>query len=118
MYVLVNYIGCLKKYKNCLFKFILYFYLEELFRKLDFVIFDFLDKSENKVEDMISILENIYINYILRIDDDNLLVIKKKVFGGDVLINERVYLVQFVMLNGQIDFERFVGVVYRLEGLY
>lgn len=83
MYVLVNYIGCLKKYKNCLFKFILYFYLEELFRKLDFVIFDFLDKS---------ILENIYINYILRIDDDNLLVIKKKVFGGDE-INERVYLV-------------------------
>lgn len=118
MYIFLNYICCLKKYKNCLFKFILYFYLEELFRKLDFVIFDFLDKSENKVEDMISILENIYINYILRIDDDNLLVIKKKVFGGDVLINERVYLVQFVMLNGQIDFERFVGVVCRLEGLY
>lgn len=64
-----------------------------MFRKFDFVVLDLLDKSENKSEDMIFILEYIYMNYIVYILDDNLKVIQKKVFGGDVLINEWVYSV-------------------------
>lgn len=45
-------------------------------------------------------------------------VIEKIVFGGDVLINERVYSVQLVMMNVECDFNGLVGVVYRFEGLY
>lgn len=54
---------------------------------------------------MISILEYIYRNYIFYIVEEYFFVIRKKVFGGDVFINERVYIVQLVMLNGVIDFE-------------
>lgn len=54
---------------------------------------DMLDKSENKFEDMIIILEYIYVNYIVCIDGEYLVVIKIKVFGGDLFINEWVYLV-------------------------
>lgn len=61
--------------------------------KFDFVILDLLDKSENKNEDMISILEYIYCNYIFYIVEEYFFVIRKKVFGGDVFINERVYIV-------------------------
>lgn len=64
-----------------------------MFRKFDFVVLDLLDKIENLSEDMIFILEYIYINYIVYILDDNLKVIEKKVFGEDVLINEWVYSV-------------------------
>lgn len=46
-----------------------------MFRKFDFVVLDLLDKSENKSEDMIFILEYIYMNYIVYILDDNLKVI-------------------------------------------
>lgn len=38
MHVLVNYIGCLKKYKKCLPNFISHLHLEELSRKSDFAI--------------------------------------------------------------------------------
>lgn len=67
--------------------------MKEFVEKLNFVLLDMLDKSENKFEDMIIILEYIYVNYIVYIDGENLVVIKKKVFGGDVFINEWVYLV-------------------------
>lgn len=57
------------------------------------MILDLLDKSENKNEDMISILEYIYCNNIFYIVEEYFFVIRKKVFGGDVFINERVYIV-------------------------
>lgn len=57
------------------------------------MILDLLDKSENKNEDMISILEYIYCNYIFYMVEEFFFVIRKKVFGGDVFINERVYIV-------------------------
>lgn len=121
MHILLNYIRCLKKYKNCLPKFISHLHLEELSRKSDFAILDLVDKSENNAENMISILENIHTNYIPRTDDDNPSVIKATVFGGDELTNEIAYLAQLAMLNGQTDFERLrdlLGVVHRPEGLH
>lgn len=93
MKIIVKYVACFKKYVLYLLEVIDYFYRVEMFRKFDFVVLDLLDKSENKSEDMIFILEYIYMNYIAYILDDNLKVIQKKVFGGDVLINERVYSV-------------------------
>lgn len=88
---IVKYVVCFKKYVLYLLEVIDYFYRVEMFRKFDFVVLDLLDKSENKSEDMIFILEYIYMNYIVYILDER--VIQKKVFGGDVLINEWVYSV-------------------------
>lgn len=91
MKIIVKYVVCFKKYVLYLLEVIDYFYRVEMFRKFDFVVLDLLDKSENKSEDMIFILEYIYMNYIVYILDER--VIQKKVFGGDVLINEWVYSV-------------------------
>ncbi|CAC5417633.1 unnamed protein product [Mytilus coruscus] len=118
MNVLVKYVGCLKKYKSCLPKFIPHPHLNELSGKSNFAILDMLDKSENKSEDMITILEHIHANFIPRTDDENPSVIKKKVFGGDVLTNERAYSAQLAMLNGTTDYERLTGVIHRQEGLH
>lgn len=46
------------------------------------MILDLLDKSENKNEDMISILEYIYCNNIFYIVEEYFFVIRKKVFEG------------------------------------
>lgn len=67
--------------------------MQELSTKSDFVILDLLDKSENKNEDMISILEHINRNYIPHTAEEHPSVIRKKVFGGagGVLTNESLY---------------------------
>lgn len=117
-HVLVKYVGCLKKYKNCLPKFIPHPHLYDMSEKSEFAILDMLDKSENKAEDMITILEHIHANYIAKTDEENPSVIQKKVFGGDVLTNERAYSAQLAMLNGNTDFERLTGVIHRPEGLH
>ncbi|XP_021373030.1 uncharacterized protein LOC110463019 isoform X2 [Mizuhopecten yessoensis] len=116
MRVLVKYVNCLKKYECCVPKYLQHPFLKETSQKSDFAILDLLDKSENKTEDMISILENIHDRYIPH-DAENS-VIKKKVFGGDVLTNERAYWAQLAMLNSQSDFEKLAGVVHRPEGLH
>lgn len=118
MHTLVKYVGCLKKYENCLPKYIEHPHLSELAKKSNFVVLDMLDKSENKAEDMITILEHIHDNYIPRTNDESPSVIKKKVFGGDVLTNERAYSAQLAMLNGNSDYERLTGVIHRPEGLH
>lgn len=92
--------------------------LQDMLKKYDFVILDLLDKSENKSEDMISILEHIHHHYIPHTAEDHPQIIRKKVFGGDVLTNERAYSAQLAMLNGASDFEQISGVIHRPEGLY
>lgn len=116
--VLVKYVGCLKKYKYCVPKFIPNPHLKELAEKSNFVLLDMLDKSENKSEDMITILEHIHAKYIAHTDGENPAVIKKKVFGGDVLTNERAYSAQLAMLNGDTDYDRLGGLIHRPEGLH
>lgn len=116
--VLVKYVGCLKKYKDCVPKFIPNPHLKELAEKSNFVLLDMLDKSENKSEDMITILEHIHAKYIAHTDGENPTVIKKKVFGGDVLTNERAYSAQLAMLNGDTDYDRLGGLIHRPEGLH
>ncbi|XP_041357523.1 LOW QUALITY PROTEIN: uncharacterized protein LOC121374491 [Gigantopelta aegis] len=118
MHILVKYVDCLKKYAVCLPTVIPHPHLSETSKKSDFAILDLLDKSENKSEDMISILEHIHEKYIPRTGGENPTVIRKKVFGGDVLTNERAYSAQLAMLNGKTDFERLTGVVHRPEGLH
>ncbi|XP_055957707.1 uncharacterized protein LOC126824335, partial [Patella vulgata] len=45
-------------------------------------------------------------------------VVKKVVFGGDCLTNERAYSAQTAMLNHSTDSERLAGVIHRPEGLH
>ena len=116
MKVMVKHIDCLKKYEDCVPKHLPHPHTEESSKVSDYAILDLLDKSENKSEDMISILETIHERFIPQ--TDNLSVIKNKVFGGDVLTNERAYTAQLAMLNGETESERLTGVIHRPEGLH
>ena len=60
---------------------------------------DLLDKSENKSEDMISILEHIHDKFIPRTDDDP-------------------YSAQLAMLNHATDYDKLTGVIHRPEGFH
>lgn len=117
-HVLVKNVNCLKKYASCLPKFIEHSHIHESSQKSDYAILDILDKSENKSEDMISILQYIHENFIPHTEGDNPVVLSRKVFGGDVLTNERAYSAQLAMLNGSTDFDQLAGVIHRPEGLH
>lgn len=116
--VATKYVDCLKPYEACLPKYIDHPHIEETSKKTKFFIVDLLDKSENKTDEMISILQHNHENYIAHTEDDPPTVIEKKVFGGDVLTNERAYSAQLAMMNGQSDFVCLAGVVHRPEGLH
>ena len=118
MRVLVKYIPHFKRFQSLVPKNIVHPYTSETSKKSDFAILDLLDKSENKSEDMISILEHIHEHYIAHTDDESPLVIQKKVFGGDVLTNERAYSAQLAMMNSPTDYTKLKGVIHRPEGLH
>lgn len=116
--VVTKYIDCLKPYEGSVPKYLDHPHIEETSKKTNYFIVDLLDKSENKSEEMISILEHIHENYIAHTEDDPPTIIEKRVFGGDVLTNERAYSAQMAMMNGQSDFFRLAGIVHRPEGLH
>lgn len=74
-----KYIPALQSLRKCVPANIDHPYVEECSRKSNFSILDLLDKSENKSEDMISILEHIHDNYISHSQEDPK-VIKKEGF--------------------------------------
>ena len=113
-----RYIPALKEFQNCVQPYIEHPYLEKSCERSNFLILDLLDKSENKSEDMISILEHVHENYISHTQGEDPHVIKKKVFGGDVLTNERAYSAQLAMLNSANGFEQLKGVIHRPEGFH
>lgn len=95
-------------------------YMDEMCKKSQYRIIDLLDKSENKSEDMISILQHIHKHCVAHSEENPTKVIEKIVFGGDVLTNERVYSAQYqlAMMNAECDFNGLDGVVHRPEGLH
>jgi hypothetical protein len=99
MHVLVKYVGCLKKYDKCLPKHLPHPHIDDLSKKSDYAMLDLLDKSENKSEDMISILEHIHDKFIPRTDDDP-------------------YSAQLAMLNHATDYDKLTGVIHRPEGFH
>lgn len=86
--VIIRYVKCLKFFVYCVLKYIDYFFMEEILKKLIYFIFDLFDKNENLYDDIISILEYIYQKYIVYIFGEKVEVLERKVFGGDVFINE------------------------------
>ena len=77
-----------------------------------------MDKNENLHDDMISILEHIHQKYIAHTSGENAEVTERKVFGGDVLTNERAYTAQLAMLNCETNYHQLGGVIHRPEGLH
>lgn len=116
--VMVKHIDCLKPFATSVPKFIDHPYVTELSKKSEYMIVDLLDKSENKTDEMISILEHVHEHYIAHTEDDPPLVVERKVFGGDVLTNERAYSAQLAMMNCPSDFSKLSGVIHRPEGLH
>lgn len=80
-----------------------------------------MDKSENKSEEMIDILQYIHEKCIARSDSDNDYDTHsglKRVFGSDVLTNERAYSAQLALHNGMMEFSKLQCVIQRPEGLH
>ena len=116
--VVTKYSDCLKPYEGSVPKYLDHPHIEEISKKSNYFIVNLLDKSKNKSEVMISILEHIHENYLALTENDPPTIKKKRVFGGDVLTNEWAYSAQLAMMNGQSDFFRLAGIVHRPEGLY
>lgn len=116
--ILCKYVKCLQPFEKCLPEYIDHPFIKELSMKSEYRIMDLLDKSENKSDEMISILEHIHKKYIPHTDENPPGVIDKVVFGGDVLTNERAYAAQLAMMNNESDYFRLAGVIHRPEGLH
>ena len=117
--VLVNYIDSLKPYADSVPEVIEHAHMNEMAQKSKFALLELLEKNENKTDDMISILEHVHEHYVAKTDDEFPRVVERKVFGGDVLTNERAFGAQEAMRNmKKSDYERLQGVVTRPEGLH
>lgn len=116
--ILCKHVKCLKQFQASIPDCIQHPYMDEMCKKSEYRIIDLLDKSENKSEDMISILQHIHKHCVAHSEENPTKVIEKIVFGGDVLTNERAYSAQLAMMNAECDFNGLAGVVHRPEGLH
>lgn len=113
--VLVKYVDTLKKYKLCIPEYIFQPQLYMSYEKSDYAIIDLLDKSENRSEEMIDVLQYSHDKYIARSDADNdhdTPSRMKRVFGGDVLTSERTYLAQLALHNSMMEFSKLQCIIY------
>ncbi|KAK3108923.1 hypothetical protein FSP39_018735 [Pinctada imbricata] len=118
MQVLVKHIDTLRKYTPFIPQFISHEHIDASCRKSDYAIIDLLNKSENKSEEMIEILEYVHDKCIGKSDEETQLHLKMRVFGGDVLTNERAYSAQLALHNGTSELDRLQCVIHRPEGLH
>ncbi|XP_062577634.1 uncharacterized protein LOC134239465 [Saccostrea cucullata] len=116
--VLTKHVGCLKPFTECVPKYIAHPFIEQTSKRSTYFILDLMDKNENLHDDMISILEHIHQKYIAHTSGENAEVIERKVFGGDVLTNERAYTAQLAMLNCETNYHKLGGIIHRPEGLH
>lgn len=113
--VITRHVKCLKSFAHCVPKHIEHPFMEETSKRSTHVILDLLDKNQNFHDDTISILEHIHQKYITQ----NLWgKTERRVFGGDVLTNERAYTAQLDMQNCGTDFYKLGGLIHRPEGLH
>ncbi|XP_050404767.1 uncharacterized protein LOC126820675 [Patella vulgata] len=117
MHILARYVPFFQNFKLCLPSSIPHAHEKETSQKSEYAILDMLDKSENKSDEMIAILEHVHNNYIPQTGTPPS-VVKKLVFGGDCLTNERAYSSQTAMLAHSTDSDRLAGVIHRPEGLH
>jgi hypothetical protein len=116
--ILCKHVKCLQQFESSVPDCIEHPYMDEMCKKSEYRIMDLLDKSENKSDEMISILQHIHTHCVAHSDEKPTKVIEKIVFGGDVLTNERAYNAQLAMMNAECDFYGLAGVVHRPEGLH
>ncbi|KAK3086018.1 hypothetical protein FSP39_012234 [Pinctada imbricata] len=118
MQVLVKHVDTLRKYTPFIPQFISHEHIDASCRKSDYAIIDLLNKSENKSEEMIEILEYVHDKCIGKSDEETQAHLKMRVFGGDVLTNERAYSAQLALHNGTSELDRLQCVIHRPEGLH
>ncbi|XP_065925165.1 uncharacterized protein [Magallana gigas] len=116
--VITRHVKCLKSFAHCVPKHIDHPFMEETSKKSTHFILDLLDKNENLHDDIISILEHIHQKYIAHTLGEKAEVLERKVFGGDVLTNERAYTAQLAMQNCETDYYKLGGLIHRPEGLH
>jgi hypothetical protein len=116
--ILVETLEFLKPFESCMPKFKPHPHVEEMSRKTEFVVLDLLDKSENKSDEIIDIVQWIHENFIPHTMAIPPECLQKIVLAGDVLTNERAYSAQKAMLNGETEYEKLGGVVHRPEGIH
>ena len=115
---LVKFLPCFNNFKSCIPPYIWHPHIQETSKKSEYDILDLLDKSENKSDDMLTILQEIhkFIPCLNIYDEKN--VLERITFGGDVLTNERAYTGQVNMVNVNSESGRMQGVIHRPEGLH
>ena len=116
MEALVKYVPGFQNFK--IPSFIPHPHVAEMSRKSTYDILDLLDKSENKMDDMIEILQYLH-RFIPSLPlQSDINVLERLVFVGDQLTNERVYSAQMTMINAQNKSQRLHGIIHRPEGLH
>ena len=115
--VLTTYIDELKPLKACIPKFIVHAHLDETKEKSVLLNCDLIPESENSSVGMITILQNVH-NLAVPHSEIDGKVLKRVVFGGDVLTNERAFSAQQAMQNAKEDFSGLRGLIHRPEGLH
>ena len=76
---------------------------------------ELVEESENSSQGMITILQKVHQLAVPHVDRQ---IVKKVVFGGDVLTNERAFSAQEAMQNNQSEFDNLLGITHRPEGLH
>jgi hypothetical protein len=111
MEVLVQHIPWLTKFKDSIPKFIEHDFIHEMKVKWEYKILDLLEKSENKADEMIEILQTVH-KYVPSTSDS---VIERVVFGGDELTNEWAYQSQLEMQNGTNEADCLKGLIHHTD---
>ena len=119
--VLVENIKCLEIFKKVLAPYIVHSHINDFRKKSEYFLIDLHEKNESKNEDMIDILTDLQKKCVPYTDttlQDKNNVVERKVFGGDVLTNERAYQAQLDMANGETESEKLMSFIHRPEGLH
>lgn len=117
--VLVENINCLNKFDKITPQCIEHQHMDDYRKKSEYFLIDLYDKNESKNEDMIDILSDLQQKCIPFMENgDKKNVIERKVFGGDVLTNERAYQAQLDMANGEMESDKLLSFIHRPEGLH
>lgn len=123
-HMLTTDLDILKPFNSCLPPHIVHKHMQEMGNKSPYTIIDLFDKSENKSNDMIDVLNSLkkfassYSKWDSEQERMSKHVLIHKVLDGDALTNERAINAQLAMANGRDSFECLQSFVSRPGGLH